>query len=457
VIVKVASFCSGIRVTGAAPSALRSFACALAGASALIALAAHPVPLSASQEQYGPVADPVTDAPLQPAPDEIPQELVDAVVRALDQSPLVLAGLAEVAALQSDLRTARWQRYPNVSAEILAGTGGSNAADADGFAVNVALEQPIWSGGGIGSQIDAARFNRDVGRNSLREVRSNIQLAIISSYFEALRAFERARVLEEGIEEHRALVARIERRVIAEVSPLADLTLARSRLTQLEVELTTARELGANAMLRLSEFVGSDVPMPVFPEGDITQELPVEVVALQEMMSCSPGMDRLRSEIDVAEAQVRTTRSALFPQLLLQLSQNEITGARAAIVLRAQTGNGLSRLSAVDSAEARVDQAVAELGQADREARTRLSGEYVVLRSSQLRGEAGRQASEAAGSLLASYQRQFMAGRRSWLDVLNAAREMTNANVAVSDARVSTAASATRILALSCRWRPLGV
>ncbi|WP_299193913.1 TolC family protein [uncultured Erythrobacter sp.] len=439
------------------PKAATSMMRVCAGLCAALALGLGLSPATASAEQYGPVADPVIDAPLQPAPEGIPEPLAEAVARALEQSPLVLGGLAELAALQSDLRTARWQRYPSLSAEILATTGGSNVADADGLAVNLALEQPIWSGGGIGSQIDAARFNRDVGRNSLREVRANIQLAIISSYFDALRAFERVRVLEDGIAEHRALVERIERRVVAEVSPLADLTLARSRLVQLEVELTTARELGANAMLRLAEFVGSDVPTPVFPEGDITQGLPVEVIAFQEMMSCAPGMDRLRSEIDVAEAQVRTTRSGLFPQLLLQLSQNEITGARAAIVLRAQTGNGLSRLSAVDSAEARVDQAVAELGQADREARTRLSGEYVILRSSKLREDAGRQASDAARSLLASYQRQFVAGRRSWLDVLNAAREMTSANVAESDARVSAAASATRILALTCRWRPAGV
>lgn len=428
-------------------------------------VAAFAMPAAAQQygpEPYGPEISPEIDAPVTATPAAIPTPLAEAVQTALEQSPIVLAGLADIAALQADLRTARWQRYPSLSAEILAATGGSNVADTDGLAVNLALEQPIWAGGAINSQVDAARFNVDVGRNALREARFNILFAVIGSYYDALLAFERVRVIEAGLEDHRLLVERIERRVRQEVSPLADLTLARSRLTQLEVELTTAREIGQNAMLRLSEFVGEEVARPTFPDrensrGRELEGLPVQPVAMTEMMACSPTIDRLRSEIDVAEAQASVARRSLFPQLLLQLSQNEITGARAAIVLRAQTGNGLSRLSAADSAEARVDQATAQLGQADREGRTRLGAEYITLRSSQQRAEAGAQASDAASALLASYQRQFVAGRRSWLDVLNAAREVTSAAAAQSDARVSEAASAARILALSCRWRPLGV
>ena len=71
--------------------------------------------------------------------------------------------------------------------------------------------------------------------------------------------------------------------------------------------------------------------------------------------------------------------------------------------------------------------------------------------------ESGELAQQAASDLQASYQRKFVAGRRSWLDVLNAAREVTDAQVSASDAQVLTAASATRILALTCRWRPVGV
>ena len=414
------------------------------------------VPSVAQEGTYGPV----DDAPVEimaETPENIPDPLAEAAQRALDQSPLVMARLAELAALEADLNSTERLRYPNLSAEILATTGGSNVADADGLAVNLALEQPIWAGGAIGNQIDAARGERDVGATSVREARFNLLLAVIDAWYEALLSYERVRALDEGLVEYNRLVLSIERRVAQQVSPYADLTLAQSRLTQLEVQRMTAQERGDAAMLRLTELVGMEVPAPVLPDMEIAEGLPPEPVAVDELMACSPALARMRGQIDVAEARARTARSNLFPQVLLQLSQNEITGARAALVLRAQTGNGLNLLTQVDSAEARVDAAVAELGQTDREVRRLVRAEYVTLRAGQLRIEAGELASQAASDLLASYQRQFVAGRRSWLDVLNAAREVTDAQVTESDARVLTAASATRILAYSCRWRPVGV
>lgn len=411
-------------------------------------------------EAYGPVDDaPATLAATLAGmtPDDIPAPLADAVQRALDQSPLVLARLAELAALEADLDGTERLRYPNLTAEVLATTGGSNVADADGLAVNLALEQPLWAGGAITGQIDAARSTRNVGASALREARQGLLLAVIDAWYEALLAFERVRVIDAGLADYRTLMLSIERRVAAQVSPYADLTLAQSRLTQLEVQRMTSQERGEAAMLRLTELVGMPVDRPVLPDMDIADGVPPEAIAVDEMLACAPSLDRLRGEIDVAEARARTARGSLFPQLLLQLSQNEITGARAALVLRAQTGNGLNLLSAVDSAEARIDAAVAELGQNDREVRRRVRAEYVALRSGQLRRESGELAQQAASDLQASYQRQFVAGRRSWLDVLNAAREVTDAQVSASDARVLTAASATRILALTCRWRPVGV
>ncbi len=406
---------------------------------------------------YGPEAQASDYSQTEVTPPEIPQDLADAVNTSLAQSPLVLSSLAELAALNSDLKVAKWQRYPNLTAEVLAVTGGSNAADTDGLAVNLALEQPIWAGGGIGARIKSARISRDIGETALREVRFDIVQAIIASYYQALLSFERVRALEAGLQEMSALVVSIERRVAQQVSPMVDLTLAQSRLTQLEVEITSAREQGENALLQLKEFVGAPVDSPAFPSAALLSSVPVETLALEEALRCSPTLARRRGEVDLAQAQVDLVRSALLPQVLLQLSQNELTGARAALVLRLQTGNGLSQFAATDSAKARVGRAIADLGQADRETRTRLRTEFVALRSSQERVDSGLVAVDAADALLESYQRQFVAGRRSWLDVLNAAREKVTARVSQSDARVSAANSATRILALSCRWRPNGI
>jgi adhesin transport system outer membrane protein len=428
-----------------------------AGLAGVLAAAILPAGAASQEVAYGPVDGPIVSEQPGERPAGLPPSLGDLADRALSDNPQVIASRAALAVSQAELDAAQWLRYPSLSAEALAVTGGSNAADIDGFAVNVALEQPIWAGGTINSQIDAARSQRDAGAEGLREARFGVLAGIIDAWFGVVRADQRAAALETGIADHRALVASMERRVAAEVSPLADLTLARSRTTQLEIELAAVREAGSNALVRLGELAGDVPEAPVLPDPAIIDAVPPEPIAFDAMIACAPSLARLRGQIAAAEAEVRGAKGALLPQLLLQLSQNELTGARAALVLRAQTGNGLSRFSAIDRAEARVDQTMAQMAAIDREIRARLGNEYVSLRSNRAQAEAGALASTAAADLQASYQRQFVAGRRSWLDVMNAAREVTSARIAESDARVNAAANATRILALSCRWRPAGL
>ena len=52
-----------------------------------------------------------------------------------------------------------------------------------------------------------------------------------------------------------------------------------------------------------------------------------------------------------------------------------------------------------------------------------------------------------AGSdkVLESYQRQFQAGRKSWLDLLNAVRELAQNQYALADARASMVAAMNRL------------
>jgi adhesin transport system outer membrane protein len=42
-----------------------------------------------------------------------------------------------------------------------------------------------------------------------------------------------------------------------------------------------------------------------------------------------------------------------------------------------------------------------------------------------------------ASNVSASYMRQFIAGRRSWLDVMNALREAVNAQIGLTDSEIT--------------------
>jgi adhesin transport system outer membrane protein len=412
-----------------------------------------PMTLGAQDDVYGPAA-PQSDAAAQPAPAAIPEPLAIAATIAARSHPQVGAARAEGRALEAELRGARWLRYPALTVEALAATQGSTFADQDGLTANVALEQPLWAGGTIDAEIDRARANRAAGEHRVGEAARDIVLEVVSAYYDYVLAGEREEALRQSLAEHRELLGSIERRVEQEVSPLADFTLGRSRTAQVELDLASAGELRDSAQARLLELTGGVEVEPELPPVDLSDVLPPEGLALNEALSCSPTLGALTDQVDMAEAQKRAARGNLFPRVLFQLSQNEITGARAAIVLRAQTGNGLSQLTAIDSAGARIDRAMAEYSDAERRLREQLRRDYINVRAARQRIESGAIAADTTALLIESYQRQFIAGRRSWLDVMNAVREAATARLSEADARVTVAAATARILALSCRWQP---
>jgi adhesin transport system outer membrane protein len=50
--------------------------------------------------------------------------------------------------------------------------------------------------------------------------------------------------------------------------------------------------------------------------------------------------------------------------------------------------------------------------------------------------------------------RQFIAGRRSWLDVMNALRETVSAQAGLAQAEVTAMSTSVRLQLRSGRWQP---
>lgn len=406
-----------------------------------------------TEAPYGPPSEaPIAAYPATPL--AIPDPLDDAASLATGTHPLVESAEAEVDALAAEYRGARWGRYPSLSVEALIATRGSSVADQDGIALNAALEQPIWAGGRIDSEIDRAEASLRAGAERVEATQRQIVLRVVEAYYNVVLGDQRLAVLQDSLDQHRLLLASIGRRVDQEVSPLADLTLGRSRTAQVELDLATTQEARDDAALRLAQLTGTSGIEPILPLPSVAELLPPEEIALDEALACDPSLAALTGLVRAAEARSDSARAQLLPQVLLQLSQNEITGARAALVLRMQLGRGGSQFAAIASSDARIRRALADFGEAERQAREDLRRDYIIVRNARSQIATGAEAADAADQIVASYQRQFIAGRRSWLDVMNAVREAASARLTESDARVMTAMATARILTRTCRWQP---
>lgn len=376
------------------------------------------------------------------------EELSAAIDLAVRTYPTVAAARASERGAIAGLRGARWQRFPSVNVELL---GTASGAGGNDFAVTV--EEPLWTGGRISGVIKMSRAQVSAASSAVQETQLDVSLRVSAAYFDFQRLIQRETILEDSLREHQKLVDSMVRRVAVELSPLSDLDLARSRTAQVAQELAVTAGQRQMALTRLRELTGDpSLRIASVLRYDPALHHPGDDAILDDVLAFDPKRKRLKAEILIADADVQVRRSALFPQLNAQYQKPVYGPDRVGVVLRAQTDGGLSRFSAVTVAQER--RATAEIAILANERELREVVEADLLENSVARERASTSSLSAtsAQAVTDSFMRQFVAGRRTWFDVMNAVRESMTARLGEVDARVSAMASATRLLMRSGRW-----
>jgi adhesin transport system outer membrane protein len=370
------------------------------------------------------------------APARSEDDLTRLLAQAMATHPIVEGRRAALEASRADREGAEWQRFPTPSLEATTRDSGTSAS-------LLALEQPVWTGGRITSGVRAAGFREDAARSAVVESQETIALRVINAYSELLRQQQRLVHAEASVGEHDRLLAMITRRVEQEVSPPADREFALARLAQARIELSLARQGVQAAGSQLSQLVGQPVRQVADPAPG-ARPLPSSLdAAVARAIERSPALERLDRASLAAVEDVNTRRSVLQPQLALRLEKQFGTLAdnRALVVLRAQPGAGLSAASSVASAQRRVDEARLAREEAVRGLREQVETAWVQYAAAEERVGGSRQSVEMSRLVSESYARQYVAGRKTWIDVLNAVREATQSQFALADALAQSRAA----------------
>lgn len=422
----------------------------------LVVLALAGAPLVVDAQTYGPAADTPADPVVAGAfPAGIDPELASAASRAIDANPAMHAARLGLRASHNDIRAAKWLYGPSVSVTGYAFEGGTSAVRGNNVTANLTVDQPIWQGGRAEASVDRAKASERQSEAETDETAQDLALRVTNIYFVLVGARARMQALEAGLAEHRGLVGSIERRVAQEVSPRVDLELARSRTNQLLDQQTTAKAQAAASLRQLRVLLNDPDYAPAADPGyDAAIHHPPEGGAVDQATRCSPTRKRLQAEALIARADQRIARADYLPRVSAQFNANEVTGNRIGVAVTAGTSGGLSQFEAERSARLRRQAAEVRVGAADMELQTDLAGDFAENSNARDRISSSRAAAVSARAVTDSFQRQFVVGRRSWVEVMNAALEVTQAQVAVKDAEVSAMASAARIQLRTCRWQP---
>jgi adhesin transport system outer membrane protein len=379
-------------------------------------------------------------------PPAIDPQLARAAELAISRYPSMKAANALVRATEQDVRAAIWLQGP--SASISAVTRESRIEP------QLEIFQPLWAGGRIGASIDRAEATREVSQAEVGVTAFDILVRVSRAYYGVVRGIRIGAILDDSLAEHQRLVESMERRVTQEVSPRSDLDLARSRAAQVrqELSLTTAQRYAALQQLR--ELVGDpDFEVNPLPVYDKARHHPTSDDLVQAALTCDPGIRRLRAETGVAEADRKLARAALFPQVGLQFTHNRFQGSGLGVAVQANTNGGLSPVAAANAAAARTNAARFRVTVAERETREATILDIVENTAAAAQVEASKDAATSSSSVTDSFMRQFITGRRTWLDVMNAVRESNAARIALTNAEISAMSSSARLLIRSCQWQ----
>jgi adhesin transport system outer membrane protein len=372
------------------------------------------------------------------------------ITSALQGHPSVLAQRAQLQFAESGEESARWQFYPTPSVSVEA-VGTTNSAASyyrgDGHVTTFRLQQPLWTGGKLTAGLEKAEAGVAANTASLDEVRQQIALRVVQTYSDWVSAYLKIQAYSKSKQTHVRLRDQVSRRVEQGVSAESDHILAIGRIDSVTADLSMVTAQRDTALARMAQLLGRTVddnelsaqfaaPYPL--KSDIQAQVDIALTS-------NPAIQKAQAQAEVQKAAIAERRADLLPEVYLRAEQqfgsyainNAQPDSRVFVGLSTRLGAGLSTLSNIDGSKAQYQAAVDEIDTQSRTLKEQIMVDYAQARALEGRLVAIRASMEAAAQVSEAYGRQFLAGRKSWLDVMNVTRDLTQSEVQLSDSQAT--------------------
>ncbi|WP_284075609.1 TolC family protein [Herbaspirillum aquaticum] len=371
--------------------------------------------------------------------------LGELVKQAAFNNPSAVARQRAVDAAAEGISSARWQFFPTPSMSVeRAGVTSSRdiSYSGDDTVLTLRLQQTLWSGGRLTAQLEQAGFNHESAEEALREQRFRLAEQVISQYSLWVRSDLATEANQKNLKALEDFLAQSQRREKEGAAARVDVTLVRGRRDQAQTDLLASKASRQSARLQLEQLVG----LPLSDEelrADVNRmKVNDDLPALTDsMLQSSPLLKRLRADAKVQEAAIQIRSASYWPEVYARLEHQRgnfsvphtPNANRAFIGMQMQLGAGLSLGSEVSAAKGRYQAALLAVDAARLELISQMAATYTEYQQAEARARNLEEVSLSADEVLASYTRQYLSGRRSWLDVMNAVREVVQTELQKAD------------------------
>jgi adhesin transport system outer membrane protein len=314
------------------------------------------------------------------------------------------------------------------------------------------LQQPLWTGGRLTAQSNKALANQEIESARFAEVQQALALKTLQAWGEVNSAKRQQWTLSRSHEVQTQLQKKIERRFDQGLSARSEVAYSSLRLSQILQDLKHAQQQESHAWIHLKQWV-PDAQMqwmqlesqldhtPVKSVAALATELTKNELPQWESLSIarSPTMLRLAGILQVQLAELQEKRASLQPEVYLRAEHQRGNYAysglppvnRIFVGLTASTGAGLSLSHQLTALENKREGTQQDIAATQRTVIEAIQADYVNVFARQSKATALRFNLDSAQELQAAWERQFINGKKTWIDVMNAARETTQAELAV--------------------------
>jgi adhesin transport system outer membrane protein len=364
-------------------------------------------------------------------------------------------------AAEQDVASARWQFYPTVVGSVTGVSTSNNDRSylGDDYVANVGIVQPLWTGGSLTSNLDSAKAGFKQSGAEIDQVEQELALRVLGIYVDWYSANLRVKSWQQSLITHQGLSGQVQRRTLGGASSESDTALAEARVEITEADLAGAIAEEQAALAVLAQLVGKslfstdladDYAQPV----DLSADLSNLSLLAQDK---NPIVMAALAEVDVAQARVGVVRAQYMPEVNLRLERqngnigfaDSSSSNRVFLEFTSRFGAGLSRRSDASAARLRRDAALASVESQRQILASNIETDLALKKSIEQRLVALASAQRATQAVYASFERQFLSGSRTWLDLLNSARELTQLELRIADVRASQVLVSWRLSILS--------
>lgn len=359
----------------------------------------------------------------------------NAVDFAMQNHPSIQGARQRLNASNFELDAAEYQRFPTPSVDYGRVGGGSS-----GNQTTISLTQPLYAFGRIDSSIAAAENRVGAASIAIEETKVDLIDRVLIAFFDVNKTRELIETQREFVRQHEDLRNTVQRRFQGDVGSQSDLLLAQTRLDQAQNQLAIFESQYNKATATLQSLTKVNALGFVMPEKQapaVQSEPQLQALA----KNFSPTIKRLTAERDALKEEAQVAGASTKPQVVLRAERVEtnipttFTDNRIVTLLQYQPGAGLSAGSRAAAAESRTLAAELDIQAAQLQLSERCATLFNEMTINLSQERSLTKVLESNQGFFESMLRQFQAGKRSWLDVLNSVRETNQAAISLATTR----------------------